>query len=253
MDRRSLILASLLSATILAPLGCSVETAAEEDENVAETHEELTVAAKSLVGKYYTHQAVFGGFARLTLEKNGKYTASLDDGGTAFCIQSPCLIPESGTFNASKIGGKIRLRIRPTGGVSRWYDAKKTSVGLELTRAGAVEKLVALEDDGCLDDADCKATEQCGPKLCFMACLVGDPFCCGPSTCEPKPPPPPPPSSCWGAWLDQNGLCRTPADGVYPASCCAGPACGPTHCAAGEVCCNPLSGICTPPGGVCAQ
>jgi len=27
---------------------------------------------------------------------------------------------------------------------------------------------------------------------------------------------------CWGAFLDQNGLCRTPADGVYPDECCAG-------------------------------
>jgi hypothetical protein len=26
---------------------------------------------------------------------------------------------------------------------------------------------------------------------------------------------------CWGAWLDQQGGCRTPADGVYPDSCCA--------------------------------
>lgn len=26
---------------------------------------------------------------------------------------------------------------------------------------------------------------------------------------------------CWGAWLDQNGICRTPADGVYPEHCCS--------------------------------
>jgi hypothetical protein len=26
--------------------------------------------------------------------------------------------------------------------------------------------------------------------------------------------------SCWGAWLDQKGNCRTPADGVYPDKCC---------------------------------
>ena len=26
--------------------------------------------------------------------------------------------------------------------------------------------------------------------------------------------------SCWGAWIDNNGTCRTPADGVYPAACC---------------------------------
>jgi hypothetical protein len=32
-----------------------------------------------------------------------------------------------------------------------------------------------------------------------------------------------------------------------------GPACGDTMCAASEVCCNPLAGICTPPDGFCAQ
>ena len=25
---------------------------------------------------------------------------------------------------------------------------------------------------------------------------------------------------CWGAWLDQNGNCRTPSDGLYPDACC---------------------------------
>ncbi len=34
---------------------------------------------------------------------------------------------------------------------------------------------------------------------------------------------------CWGAWLDQNGTCRTPADGVYPKECCK-PACPPVLC-----------------------
>ena len=29
-----------------------------------------------------------------------------------------------------------------------------------------------------------------------------------------------PDGSCWGAWLDEHGTCRSPNDGVYPASCC---------------------------------
>ena len=33
----------------------------------------------------------------------------------------------------------------------------------------------------------------------------------------------------------------------------AGPACGPKTCLAGQVCCNPSCGICTPPDGVCTQ
>lgn len=254
MDRRSLILASLLSLCIVAPLGCSVETASEEeDESVAETQEELTSVAKSLVGSYYTHNAAFSGFARLTLDKNGKYSASVDAGGKALCVTSPCLLSEKGTWNAVKSFGKIRLRIRPFGETSRWYDAAKSTTALKLTRFGKTETLNAMSAGQCLDDSDCGASEECGQKVCLMWCEVNDPFCCGPSTCEPKAPPPPPPPSCWGAWLDQNGLCRTPSDGVYPDSCCAGPKCGNAQCGAGEVCCNPLAGICTKPGEVCAQ
>ncbi len=32
-----------------------------------------------------------------------------------------------------------------------------------------------------------------------------------------------------------------------------GEPCGPKTCPAGEVCCNPSCGICTPPGGFCTQ
>ncbi len=34
------------------------------------------------------------------------------------------------------------------------------------------------------------------------------------------------PDPCWGAWIDQSGTCRTPADGVYPAECCENKICG---------------------------
>lgn len=271
LDRRSAFITSLLSLCLAAPVmaaGCAAPTAADEsaasDDQVAETQDELTAAGAQLVGAYWTHAPAFGGFARLTLSANGKYTASVDAGGTAVCITSPCVLPESGTWNATKkAGGGYRLRIRPTGGSSRWYGAAKSTaaggVTLKLTHgagAGAVEEtLYALDANACLDDADCKATEECGPKLCLMYCAVDDPFCCGPSTCRPKAPPPPPPSACAGAWLDQFGGCRAPNDGGYPDSCCAALStpCGASSCGVGKVCCNELAGICTNPGEVCIQ
>lgn len=264
MIRRSPFVRSLLALCIAAPLaavGCAAPTDSEDssEEQVAETQDELTAAASQLVGSYYTHTAATAGFVRLELKSNGKYTAQVDPNGTIVCITSPCLLPESGTWNASKkVGGGFRLRVRPTGQASRWYDATKTGGGastLTLVRAGVTETLYKLGANQCLDDSDCKATEECGPTLCFMYCQVNDPFCCGPSTCHPKAPPPPPPPSCWGAWLDQNGLCRTPADGVYPDSCCAtlSTPCGTSSCGVGKVCCNPLAGICTNPGDVCIQ
>jgi hypothetical protein len=263
MNTRSFFLTSLLSLCISAPLvtvGCAAPTDAEQDteEQVAESQDELTSAASQLVGSYWSHSAPSGGFARVELKSNGKYTASVDGGTKVVCITSPCLLPESGTWNASKkAGGGYRLRVRPTGAASRWYDATKTGGAagtLTLSRSGVTETLNELGANQCLDNADCTATEECGPKICLMWCAVGDPSCCGPSTCQPKAPPPPPPA-CWGACLDENGLCRTPADGVYPASCCAAltTPCGANTCGAGKVCCNPLAGICTNPGEVCIQ
>lgn len=267
ITRRSAFFASFLSVASLAvaaPLvttGCAAptDTQDESEEQIAETQDELTAAASQLLGTYYSHNAVFGGFARLELKANGKYSAQVDPAGKAVCITSPCLLPESGTWNASKkVGGGFRLRIRPTGAPSRWYDATKTggaAATLTLSRSGVTETLNKLGANACLDDSDCKATQECGPKYCLMYCEVNDPFCCGPSTCQPKAPPPPPPASCWGAWLDQFGGCRTPSDGAYPESCCAALStpCGANSCGVGKVCCNPLAGICTNPGEFCTQ
>jgi hypothetical protein len=306
---RSIFVTSLLSLCLAAPLagglavGCAapIDSQDASEEQVAETQDELTAAASQLVGSYWTHSAVGGGFARLDLKANGHFTAQSDGGGKIVCVASPCLLPESGTWNASKkAGGGFRVRIRPTGQASRWYDATLKAGSLSLVHGSVTETLAKLAPNACLDNADCASTQECGPKLCLMYCAFGDPFCCGPSTCQPKAPavkqcggfagigcaaneecvddptdscdpkhggadcggicqpkapPPPPPSSCSGAWLDQNGACRTPADGVYPASCCAGLStpCGPTSCGVGKVCCNPLAGICTNPGELCIQ
>lgn len=254
MIRRSFFLTSLFSLCILAPIGCAVSTEDGSEDAALETEsQDLSAAASKLVGKYYSQAATDGGFSRLTLEANGKYHAERDPDGEIVCITSPCRLPESGTWNATaNAGGGYRLRVRPGGGPSRFYDAVRKGGTLTLARASRTETLTALDPNGCLDDADCSASEQCGPKLCLMWCEVGDPFCCGPSICEPKAPPPP---SCWGAWLDQSGTCRTPADGVYPDACCAGQTtpCGPANCGVGETCCNPLSGICTKPGMACTQ
>lgn len=261
----STVLSSLLVLVAAAPLaiatqGCAApadesQPGVDAEQNVAETQDELTSAASQLVGSYWTHAATFGGFGRLNLKSNGKYTASVDPAGTALCVTFPCLLPEDGTWNATKISGGYRLRIRAAGQTSRWYTAVKSGATLKLTGNGDPQTLNKLGANECLDNADCSASEECGPKVCLMWCAAGDPTCCGTSSCQPKTPTPPP--SCGGAWLDQFGGCRTPADGVYPDSCCAdlprGPVCGPHLCGAGQVCCNPLSGICTNPGDVCAM
>jgi hypothetical protein len=288
-----------------------------DEDAVAESSDELSAAAAPLVGKYYAHAADAGQYARLTLNANGTYSAQIDISAIALCITYPCLGPEEGKWNASKSGGKLRLRLKASGeATGRWYDAAKSPTELKLTRAGKSQTLYALGANACLDDKDCSPAEACGPRLCLMWCEVNDPFCCGPSTCEPKapPPPPPPPACCdpaakpangiegvWccgdGSWQydigsgDQTMSCSASggAGSVCAATQCGGfaglpcgkgeeciddptddcdpnnggadcggicvpesAACGPTTCGAGEVCCNPLSGICTKPGEVCA-
>lgn len=293
---RSSFFTGLVALCLFAPIGCAATAPEDGGETIAETQDELSIAGRGLVGKYYDHRVPFAGIARISLESNGKYSAQVEAGGRAFCITSPCLLPESGTWIAVKgPNNRLRLVLRADGQVARSYDARKGNGQLELTRDGKTQTLIVLDADQCLDSKDCRADEECAPKVCFMHCLVGDPFCCGPSRCEPKAPAPkmcggfaaipcsadeecvdnptddcdpnkggadcagicqpkaPPPPPCWGAWLDRNGVCRTPADGVYPASCCErGPKCGDAQCAAGEVCCNSLAGICTKPGQLCA-
>lgn len=319
MSSRSIFLTSLLSLCIAgaAAIGCAAPSAEVDEDAVAESEGELSAAGQQLVGKYYSHVAGPGQYARLTLNADGTYTAQIDISHIAFCITYPCLGPEEGKWNVSKSGGKLRLRLKansePTG---RWYDAAKSAGELTITRSGKTQTLYSLEKNACLDDKDCSVNEECGPKVCLMWCAVEDPFCCGPSKCQPKaPPPPPPPAACcdpyskpangiegvWccgdGSWQydigsgDQTMSCSAnggagnvcapkqcggfaglpcganedciddPNDSCDPkngGADCGGicvpssTPCGPTSCGAGEVCCNPLSGICTKPGEVCA-
>ncbi len=260
--RRSIFVAAVLSFSLTALAGC-VTTPSGDDEvasdgaaavtDSATEAVELTSAAHALAGRYYAAPLPIGGIARLSLAKDGTYTAEVEAGTRQICFVAPCLLSESGHWSATRgKGGARRLRLRPAGEPEVVYDAAKTATTLTLTRNGQVQTLAALGAEDCLDDADCDADEQCGPKVCLMWCAEDDPFCCGTSTCTPKAPSPPPPV-CFGAWVDSFGTCRAPNDGVYDASCCAGPTCGNAQCALGEVCCNALSGICAQPDEVCTQ
>ena len=147
-------------------------------------------------------------------------------------------------------------------------DGKKNSGETGVDCGGSVKATAPCPDgQGCIDSADCKATEECGVRACLMYCAFNDPFCCGPSTCKPKTPPPPPAKFCGGiagiACAANEDCVDDPTDSCDPkhggADCAgicqpkAGPRCGNTTCGAGKVCCNPIAGICTNPGEFCIQ
>jgi len=92
-------------------------------------------------------------------------------------------------------------------------------------------------DQYCFSDSDCGDGEACNAaEVCLSACEPGE-IC--PAVCAGFCVEAPPTDECWGAWTDQFGTCRTPADGVYPDSCCASDVCGGfvnLPCADGEFC-----------------
>lgn len=79
-------------------------------------------------------------------------------------------------------------------------------------------------DQYCYSDNDCASGEACNAAdVCLSPCGPGE-IC--PAVCAGFCVEAPPADECWGAWSDQFGNCRTPADGVYPDSCCSDDVCG---------------------------
>jgi hypothetical protein len=93
-------------------------------------------------------------------------------------------------------------------------------------------------------------------------CVV---ICGGVAACDPSGDPDPEPAFCGGI---AGFPCPTgqtciddPSDDCDPNQggadcggiCVEAETCGDTQCAPGLVCCNPVMGICTKPGGVCIQ
>lgn len=113
---------------------------------------------------------------------------------------------------------------------------------------------------GCYSDYDCPRGFRCNagevcysppgcdpskgmacPEVCYGQCIPADEECYSDNDCPEgffcellncgrlK--------ECWGAWIDENGICRSPDDGVYPAECCM------FNCGGGGIClprCEPV-------------
>jgi hypothetical protein len=229
--RQSIALVSSLLLTF-AFAGCAAQTV-EDPSEAAASEDELSTAAKPLVGAYSTPTPTLSGFARLDLKSDGHYDAKINWATMQLCVTEPCYGSQSGRWSAFHQGGALKVRITPQGQTGTVYTAVKTYNLLTLTANGVTQKLAIAPAGKCNNVVDCNAGETClGPQYCLMYCLADDPSCCGPGTCvAPKPPV----QNDAGAGTD------------------AGETCGNNVCGAGEVCCNPLDGICTPPGWACTQ
>lgn len=216
--RFSFFFSSFLFAGTVALAGCGASADADAQPSGDVDAVESDVKSASFVGDWFTHRGVDGIFARLHLENGSKYEGDLLSGGK--------WTHEKGTWSVTTVSGQKRLHLVPSTGAAHEYDVSKkgkvltlTTIALTPTFPVLTIDLTELAKGSCLDDGDCGSGEYCPPRMCLMYCAAGDPSCCGPSTCTPKP---------------------------------TGPKCGRTQCEAGQVCCNSLSGICTAPGEMCA-
>jgi len=90
-----------------------------------------------------------------------------------------------------------------------------------------------LDEWACIESPECEPVYEELP--CYFDCAVDDVDCACEEVafvgCQTGG------DECFGAWIDQNGLCRAPNDGVYPAHCCGQQECwSDVDCYWGEFC-----------------
>lgn len=168
------LLASLLVASAFAA-GCSVDTAEQADEgddalDVGATEDALT--ASHFRGNYLWLADISGDFTSfetLSLNANGKYSASVQAPPWVRCIAAPCTVPESGTWSVYHVSGLHKLRLKPQGKPARIYSAWYTfgQKSLRLTRYGQTTKLFKEPLLTC-------AAVLCAPNTVCKMKLVGN-------------------------------------------------------------------------------
>jgi hypothetical protein len=158
---RSSLFAALSLFALLAPVGCGASS--DDDSNTGGSNGALSSTVSTLVGRYSDPTAPAETFDSLTLTSTGTYTAKLVAGTNVRCVIAPCLIPESGKWNGSTVGGKLHLVLLPTNKPAREYDAAKTGDDLVLTSTldSVSQTLHTVRMCGGIAALQCKAGEEC--------------------------------------------------------------------------------------------
>jgi len=170
----TLILASLSLTSVVVVAGCAADTtnpSADDAEDTDVSQDELSSKSAQFIGSYSWRagdSVEFVDFQQLTLKADGKYTAKVDSGlvnPAVRCIAFPCTLPESGTWSAVSSGGKLKIKVNPTGAPpSRSYFASVNALSrtLTLTRYGHTTNL--FTDSSSCANVRCTSGTHCEMK-----------------------------------------------------------------------------------------
>ncbi|GEM_PF-2881169 len=141
-----------------------------------------------------------------------------------------------------------------TDGITYGNECEAKCAGVEIAYNGEC-KLGCYSDNDCPEGLRCNASEVCNPPpgcdplrgmvcpdVCYGQCVPANEECfsdkdcpegyfCALMDCKFNS------EECFGAFRDENGICRGPDDGLYPEECCL------TDCGGGGVCqplCEPV-------------
>lgn len=170
----TLMFASLaLGSFVIA--GCAADTTDASNADGAEdtdvSQDELNSKSAQFVGSYSWRAAdsvEFVDFQQLALKGDGTYTAKVDSGlvnPAVRCIAFPCTLPESGTWNAVSSGGKLKIKVNPTGAPPpRSYFASVNPLSRTLTLARFGHTTNLFTDGSSCANVRCTASTHCEMK-----------------------------------------------------------------------------------------
>ena len=195
-----LVLASLAITTFALSAGCSSDPAATENdddqEDVGVSEAEISALSAQFVGDYEWKAALSGSFVdfkKVNFKSNGTYTAQVDSGlvnPNVMCFAFPCTLAESGTWQAYRSFGRVKVRVNPYGPKpTRSYFASASSFEgtIKLQRFGQTTKLFKVANITCAN-VRCASGTHCemqnGSPACIPNLTCATVLCAPNSTCQ---------------------------------------------------------------------
>jgi hypothetical protein len=169
------LIASLLAASSIVVAGCAADTtdpsAADDAEDTNVSQDELNAKSQQFIGSYSWRagdSVELVDFQHLALKADGTYDAKVDSGlvnPAVKCIAFPCTLPESGVWSAVSSGGKLKIRVNPTGPKpSRSYYASVNALSRTLTLTRSSHTTNLFTDTSSCANVRCTSGTHCEMK-----------------------------------------------------------------------------------------